>query len=422
MAAIESAELPNGTRVALLQMPQLHSVSVGIWSGVGSRHELLNTNGISHFLEHMLFRGTSRRSSCRIVSEIESRGGYINAFTSEDHTCYYAKVESSHARSAVDVLIDMYCHASLKPSDTEQERAIILEEIRGYLDNPATRVEELLDEALWPGHILGLPVTGSEASLNRISNKQLVQHRDRHYNSSNTIITVAGNFPDALGQLVDEKVQSLRTGDRPRSKTRLPAQKKQTRIECSDTEQCHVELGFRTFGRRHRGRYTLRIISILLGENMSSTLFQKLREKHALCYHLQSEISLLDETGALTIQLALDARNLSRALDMIQRECEILATRGVAQSRLNAARRFALGQMRMSRDSVTQRMMYLGESLLGYDRVIPDQQTEQGFMHVSTADIRRVAGKIYRMDRAAIAVVCHHDDESLIRKTVQSVI
>ncbi len=416
MADAEVYELDNGVRVAAFRMPHMHSVCIGLWSGVGSRHETVSLNGISHFLEHLLFRGTPQRSARRIVHEIESRGGIINAFTSEDHTCYYVKVEASQAPVAIEVLADMYCNASLRLSDTEQERAIILEEIRGYRDNHAARVEELLDDALWPGHILGMPVTGSEESLGRITNRQLQSHHHRYYKGNHTVVAVAGNYTGKVLSGVNERLASLGRGQPIEGGKHVPRSRRLFRVECSDTEQCHVELGFRTFGRHQRDRYALRLISVLLGENMSSNLFQKLREKHALCYHLQSDLNLLEDTGALTLQLALDAGNLPRALRMIRQECEQLKRSGVSQTRLNAARRYVLGQLRMARDSVTQRMLLAGESLLGYGRVITDREIEDAYQKINTSDIKKVAEKVLNLEKMVSAVVCHERDQQQVIK------
>lgn len=405
-AFVES--LSGGLRVAVHPVPGAQSVCVGIWANVGGRHDPAGKGGLAHFLEHMVFRGTRRRAGARIVTEVESLGGEINAFTAEDHTCYYAHAEESALDTLLDVLGDVYVAARLAADDTRREASIIIEEIRGYRDQPATRVEELMEECLWPGHALGRPVTGDEQSIRRIRSTDLRRHRKAHYTAGNSLVVVAGAVDgrDVLGEVARSPFGGLR-GVRPRaSRGRLPVGGRRVLVEPGDVGQCHIEVGFRAFGRRHGDRYALRLLSVLLAENMGSFLFQELRERLGLCYHVQSEVSLVAETGSLTLGMALDPANVPRAMEVTRRHLARIAARGVAATRIRAAARFAVGQMRLAREGVAARMNHVGESMLGYGRIVPDAETEEGFRRVTAGDVRRVAAAVCDWRSASFAAVC----------------
>ncbi len=420
-ASSQVSVLSGGLRVATVEMPWMESLCAGMWCEMGSRHEAARINGVCHFLEHMVFKGTARRSATRIVREIEQLGGYINAFTAEDHTCYHVKALADRLPGVVDVLCDFYFRPKLELRDMELEREVIAEEIRGYHDNATTRVEDMLDAALWPGEALGRPVTGTLETLGRITREDLVEQHKRGYVPRRTIVAVAGrvehekvvesflkHMPEARG----ERAVAIRCSSVRRAPLRL--------VEGADVEQCHVELGFRTGGRRHKDRYALRLLSILLAENMSSRLFQRLRERLGLCYHVQSEVHLLEDCGSLVIHLALDAANVGRALDIVGREMERFIRRECSRGEVRGACGYAVGQLVMGSEKVSGRMFQAGESLLAHGRVEAVAEVVSAYQAVTGQDVQRVAMEVLQPGRMAAAAVCPDEEMANVGRALDA--
>lgn len=414
--------LPSGLRIVTVEMPWASSFCAGLWNAMGSRHEPARINGVCHFLEHMVFKGTRRRSAMRIVREIEEHGGYINAFTAEDHTCYYVKAMASRLENVADILTDLYYQPKLLSKDIEREREVIAEEIRGYQDNASIRVEDMLDAALWPGHALGRPVTGTLATLGRIGQEDLVAQHALGTAPHHTIVAVAGRI--SHDQVLHAFLKHVpHTSSQRRLPRDVPCLKRTPKqfAEAMDVEQCHVELGFRTCGRKHRDRHALKLLSILLAENMSSRLFQRLREAKGLCYHIQSEVHLLSDCGSLVIHLSLDSENLSKAMDIIMQEIWSVSNRDCSARELSGACGYAIGQLVMSAEKTSGRMFYAAESLLAYGEVLDVSQTVAAYQAVSATEIRRVAANVLRPDRMAVAIVCpSHDLAKVERVLAQS--
>ncbi|MBN1557943.1 MAG: insulinase family protein, partial [Lentisphaerae bacterium] len=302
--------LENGIRIITAAMPHVESAALGVWVGVGSRCETRVQAGVSHFIEHLLFKGTGRRSARDISRVIEGRGGYLNAFTQEESTCYYARVAFDQFNRALDVLTDMIVDPRLDPADVDKERGVIIEEIMMYRDQPRHVVQEMLSRALWPGHPLGRAVIGTPESLAGMNRAQIRAFKERHYVPSRLVVAFAGRVEH--NRCVDRVAEGLGRlkGTEPRRPRRVTHKVAQTRfdIQGKPIEQAHLAMGFRLFGRRDPRRYTLRILNAILGENMSSRLFQVVREKHGLAYSVHSCVHLFQETGVLEVSAGLDRR------------------------------------------------------------------------------------------------------------------
>ena len=277
LATYHVTTLENGLRVATAEMPAFESVSVGLWAGVGGRYESDQTNGAAHFLEHLLFKGTRHRTATAIAREVEGLGGDLNAFTGEDHTCYYAKAEARQLVRVADVLLDMYQHSTLPAVEVERERGVIREEILMGRDQPAQVAEELLAATFWPGHPLGRPLTGTVESVAALRRADLLAFWRGGYASGNTILSVAG--PVAHGDVVAELRRALersRRGPRARFR-RVPARARRrevvVKVDRQDVEQVHLTMGFTGPGRHNPERFVVRVLSAVLGENMSSATF-----------------------------------------------------------------------------------------------------------------------------------------------------
>lgn len=403
----EVTRLPNGARVASVHMPHMRSVSVGVWVGVGGRHERANEGGMSHFLEHLLFKGTKRRSARQITTSVEGVGGYLNAFTTEDHTCYYAKAGVEHFERLCDVLGDMYVSSTFPDAEIEREREVVREEILMYRDQPAQHAQELLSSTLWPEHPLGRPLTGTVDTLAKFDRKTIQNFHRANYNASNTVVTVAGrvSHKEAL-EACRPWLEQLPRGKRPRFQ-RSPRVPRRPRVStfAHDTEQMHLAMGFHAWGRRDERRFALKLLSVVLGENMSSRLFQKLRERHGFCYSVSSGMLTLEDTGALHICAGLDPKRLTRALQMILKELEALAEKGPTRAELKMAQDYTIGQTFMGLESTTNQIMWMGESLLGYGHVLSPASIERRIHGLDRDNLKAVAREVRTRGRLGVAVV-----------------
>jgi predicted Zn-dependent peptidase len=399
--------LPGGARVASVDMPHMRSVSVGVWAGVGGRHERADESGVSHFLEHLLFKGTKRRSSRQITVAVEGVGGYLNAFTTEDHTCYYSKAGVEHFGRICDVLGDMYADSTFPEAEIEREREVVREEILMYRDQPAQHVQELLSSTLWPKHPLGRPITGTVDTVANLTRRNINGFYRANYNAANTVVTVAGRVThDEAVSTVRPWLERLPEGKRPRFQLspRVPLRPSFS-LFSHDTEQTHLAMGFHAWGRRDERRFALKLLSVILGENMSSRLFQKLRERYGFCYSVSSGMVTLDDTGALHICAGLDPSRLQRAVQMILKELQSLAEKGPTKAELKMAQDYTIGQTFMGLESTTNQIMWMGESLLGYGKVLSPTEIERRIHALSVEDVKQVASEVRKRGRVGMAVV-----------------
>ena len=419
LATYYLSRLENGLRVATAEMPAMESVSVGIWAGAGGRHESDRTNGAAHFLEHLLFKGTRRRSASAIAREVEGLGGDLNAFTSEDHTCYFAKAEARHLPRVADVLLDMYQHSALPAHEVERERGVIREEILMGRDQPAQVAEELLTATFWPRHPVGRPLTGTVESVAALRRADLTGFWRAGYSSGNTVLTVAG--PVGHSEVLTGLSASLartRPGQRARFRRVRAAGASRdvvVRVERQQVEQVQLTIGFPGPGRHDPRRFAVRVLSAILGENMSSRLFQRLREERGLCYSVHTHLETLHETGMFSVTVGLEADRLAETLELIRREIARIASKRVASGELQRSIDYLVGQHRLSLESTTNQMSWLGETLLAYDRIVDPDTARAQIAAVTAADVQAVARDCFlgagRVAVAAVGPVTLSDDQ-----------
>jgi len=414
------SKLANGTRLATFEMPHMRSVAVGLWAGVGGRFETRAMSGISHFLEHLMFKGTKQRTAKAITEEVEGLGGYLNAFTTEDHTCYYAKAAGQHFGTLCDVLADMYLDSTFEEQEIEREREVIREEIMMYRDNPAQHAQELLSETMWPRHPLGQPLTGTVETISKFTRPMLKRFMGENYNGHTTIVTAAGNVRhQELLEKMSGPLGRLPAGRAPRYvRGRFRHGKPKVSLVNQATEQTHLAMGFYAFGRSDERRFALKLLSVILGENMSSRLFQKLREQYGFCYSVQTGMVALSDAGLINIYAGLDTAKLERAVRMIFRELESICKKAPGRQELKKAQDYTVGQTLLGLESTTNQMRFMGESILGYRKVLNPADIETRLMAVTAEDVRKVA--CYCLDRArlGLAVVGPLKNEEEIRRWV----
>lgn len=399
--------LPSGLRVATAELPHMASVSVGVWVGVGSRYEPAALNGACHFIEHMLFKGTTRRSAKGISQAVEGLGGYLNAFTSEEMTCFHARAHADHFAELVEVLLDMLLHSEFAPGELAKEREVIKEEVAMYRDQPQQYVHELLNATLWPDHPLGRSITGDEAALDRLDRGALLGWLHAGYRPGNTLLVAAGNVKHR--RVVTAAARGTRGFRGGRLPAFAPATTTQTapqvRLLTRKVEQTQIALGIRTCARHDERRYALRLLSTILGENMSSRLFQLVREERGLAYSIYSVASHWADCGDLVISAGLDTENLEPVLRLVRRELHRLREKPPAAVELRRARDYVIGQMELSLESTDNQMHWLGEQLLGYGRIPSPAEIKRRLAAVSAGQIRSAAKDFFRPDHMNLALI-----------------
>lgn len=405
MMNVRVTPLANGIRVATSVMERLRSVALSIWVGIGARYETRELCGISHFIEHLLFKGTSRLSAKAISQAIEGRGGYCNAFTQEELTCYYARTADDHTWQVLSILTEMFQHPRFAPRDIEKERAVIIEEIMMYRDQPEQVVQEMLSAALFPGHELGRPLIGYPETLRGMTSRQILNFKNRKYVPQKTIFVFAGNVRHE--ECVRRVEQLTRRADRARQPAyqliNSSVAQERLNLKAKDIEQTQMALGFRTFGRGDRRRYALKLLNVILGENMSSRLFQVVREKHGLAYAIHSSAQLFAETGAFVISAGLDRKRDSQALKLIAREIRRLKQEAVKPQELKRAKEYVLGQIRLGLESPSGHMMWVGDHVLNYGSVVTPETMIAELQAVRAEDIQALANTLFRERRASLA-------------------
>ncbi|MFH0879947.1 MAG: pitrilysin family protein [Lentisphaerota bacterium] len=409
----EESRLDNGLRVVTVNMPQVESVAMGVWVGVGGRHEQEKYSGVSHFIEHLLFKGTKTRSARAISEAIEGRGGYFNAFTQEESTCYYARISSEHLWSVFHILADMYMNPRFDEKDLNKERGVIIEEIMMYRDQPQHVAQENLGRLLWVNHPLGRPLIGTVDNIEKLSRRDILAFKERYYVPACTLVVFAGKVQH--GECV-ERVSSLMKkrskGLKPSYKLVTPATRQRSiSVAAKDIEQTQMAMGLRLFGRHDKRKYPLKLMSIILGENMSSRLFQIVREKHGLAYSISSSLELFDETGLLGVQAGVDRRNKIKALRLVIKELKRMKQGNVTASELRRAKDYSIGQLRIGLESTTNQMMWAGENIMSYGRFYQPDEIIRLIQGVTAEQIQETVSPLLRPDRLSVAMVCPEGEE-----------
>jgi predicted Zn-dependent peptidase len=418
--------LKTGELLCIAEMPHMESVSLGVWAGVGGRHDPMELGGLAHFVEHMIFKGTKRRSARRVNMEIESVGGSMDAYTSEDHTAFFVRGPAEHFPRFADVLLDIYRHSVFTDEDVEREREVIGEEISMYKEQPQQQVEDLLWRSAWPDHPLGRPIAGTEESVRRIDTRALRQHAGSWFGRKNTIISVAGRVEASRVRTVLEKLLSrgLRDGRRPRTRP-VPVTRRRLSPRISaekrDIDQVQIALAFHVPGRSSGQNAALRLLNVLLGENTSSRLWTALREDKGLCYDVGSDLTSLHETGLLHIFAGVDPDKLEKSLRVIIRELARMVEKGTTVRALKAAAEYAIGSSRIALEAPPSQMTGMAESLLFYGRLVPPRDYEDTIRSVTPAHIDALVRQIFQSGNLTAAFVGpmpeHHTVAGMLRMT-----
>lgn len=387
--------LPNGIKIISQRIPHACSVTTGIWVVGGSRQERPEIGGVSHFIEHLLFKGTEKRTSFEIAREIDSIGGFLNAFTGREFVCYYVKSLADFFPKALDLLADIFINSQFPADEIENERKVILQEIKMLEDNPDDHLHELFHRLFWKGHPLGMPIIGSAESIQGMSRDFLLNYKKDTYLAGDIIISAAGDLHhNELVERLSAYFLTLPAGS-SRGSVSPPLQSKKLAKEARELEQLLFSLGTRGLAQNHPGRYDLLILNTILGGSMSSRLFQEVREKEGLAYSIYSFLELHSDTGAFVISAGTTADKFNKVMEIVLRELRRLKREPLADNTLAAAREQLKGNILLSLESSDNIMSKLAKNeiyLGGYQSI---EQVIAGFSAVTAETVLDLCNEIF---------------------------
>ena len=405
-STIHKSTLPNGLVVITEPMPHVRSVSVGIWLQHGSRREPGKLNGISHFIEHMVFKGTARRTAEDIAREADRIGGMLDAFTSKELVCYNTRVLDEHLPTAFDIIADMVLAPAFPPDEITREKSVIIEEIKMARDNPEDLVHELFSENFWRGHALGKPILGTRETINALERATLNDWFGRWYAPNHIVITAAGNLThDQLMNLVGERFEKRKpskngvAGPAPKPAPRITLKTKR------ELEQVHVCIGVAAFPIADRRRFSASILNTLFGGGMSSRLFQNIRERQGLAYSIFSEMNPYRDTGMLSVYGATMLKSAPQLVRSVMAEVRSLKNDLVSDEELRRAKDHLKGAMLLSLESTGARMSHIARQYLYFGRFFTPDEMIANLEAVTREEVREVAKEFFRPGQIAATVL-----------------
>lgn len=391
-------------------MPGVRSATVGFWVGVGSRDEPEEVGGVTHFLEHLLFKGTDTRSALEIAEAMDAVGGDLNAFTTKEFTCYYARTLDDDLPLALDILTDITCNPAFPEDEIDIERGVILEEIRAHEDDPADVAHELFYSALWPGHALGRPILGEAEVVASMPRSTIAGYFRGHYLPENMVVSAAGNIDhEILVRRVEDAFGSMAGGRAVRAET--PESSEITvAINERQSEQAHLVYGMPAIGHRDPDRYALTVMNHVLGGSMSSRLFQEIREKRGLAYSVYSYRSYYDETGTFGVYVGTRPDQAGEVIELVIGELDKMSSGGVTSDELERAKGHVRGALALSNEDSGARMSRIGRGELVADELLTIADLVDAVDAVSQDDIARVTDRVVGNARRVLAVVGPFED------------
>lgn len=408
--------LRNGVRVVAERIDHVRSAAIGVWIGNGSRFESAEQNGISHFIEHMIFKGTEKRTARHIASMMDAMGGQSNAFTTKDCTCYYMKVLDTHLHTAAELLADMFLCSSFSDEDIELERGVVLEEIDMYEDAPEDVATEKLFEACYEGTALGRPILGTEETLARMDSKALHDYVRKNYHPEDTVVALSGNFSDADLDYICELFGEMQGSGRNQIE---PAHyQPRVVIRSKEIEQNHLCLGFPGLPLLDDKRYAYQLMNAIIGGGMSSRLFQTVRERNGMCYSIYSFPSSHVDTGMFSIYVGLGQEDEAKAAKLICNVLREFCAEGPTREELSRCREQLKSNLLMGLESTNARMHHLGRYELFTDHVVSSDELVAAYDAVTADQVRALANEVFRFDQASICAVGNTGDEAYYRSLI----
>jgi predicted Zn-dependent peptidase len=403
---ITRASLPNGIRIVTEPMPYVRSVSLGVWIGTGSRVERGPENGISHFIEHMVFKGTKTRSAEDIARSVDSVGGGLDAFTSKELVSFNTKVLDEHLPIALDILADLVLNPVFREDDIEKEKGVILEEIKMEADQPEFVLHETFISNFWKGHGLGKPILGTKETVKKFGQEMLFDYYQRCYSPKNILITAAGSLEhDRIVSLVRDKFAGLADHEAlPRDSVPKPhapiiLKKKES------LEQIHIALGVPAYPLAHELRFPLYVLNTVLGGGMSSRLFQNIREKQGLAYAVYSELNLFSDTGCFTVYAGTGVETARQVVESVIQEFRQLKDELIGEEELRRAKDHLKGSLMLSLESTSSRMSNLARQELYFDRFMSPDEMLDHIEVVTRQEVQNIAQEFFTTENIALAML-----------------
>ena len=404
---IRKATLPNGLLLLTEAIPHVRSVSVGVWLKQGSRHETPAISGISHFLEHLVFKGTERRTAHEIALAADSVGMQLDAFTTKEYTCFYAKVLDEHLDDCLDLLSDIVRHPRFDPEELERERQVVIEEIRMVEDTPDELIYDLFSESFYPGHPLGRPIQGTEQTVGGMSRRRLLSFFRNSYSPDRMLIVAAGSIEHArFSRQVRKAFGSMDTQVRPERKTRVPkARGGLVKRGKKELEQLHLLMGVPAFAESHQGRYALFVMNTLLGGTMSSRLFQKIREERGLAYSVYSGLNAFSDSGFLMVAAGTSPEKGDEVVQLTLDELRDLRDNGPSPEEVQVAKQNLKASLMLALESTSSRMSNLARQEMYYGRQLGLPQILKRIDAVTAESVHAICGQLFDDAQAGLAAV-----------------
>lgn len=407
--------LSSGIRVITESMASVRSATLGIWADIGSSAESRESRGISHLVEHMLFKGTQRRTAREIAETMDSVGGNLNAFTDKEATCYYAKVIDRHVPLAIDVLSDMFLRSLLDAGELAKEQKVVLEEIKMYDDSPDELIHDLFTRAMWEGSNLGDPTIGTAESVSSITREHMGEHLKRHYGPNSVVVTAAGNVDhDAFVDLVQRSFAGFDAPCRP-VEPESPRARPVTLVRHKDIEQAHLVIGAQGLSVRDDRRYVLGVMDTILGGGMSSRLFQEVREKRGLVYSVYTYQASYRAAGLIGAYAATSPKNVRACIDVVAEEFARMRDEPVSNAELDNAKEHIKGALTLSLESTSSRMMRLGRNEFALGRDVSAEEVEERVDAVTAEQIQALARELLSETELGLCVLGPVDEGALGR-------
>lgn len=397
----------NGLTSIVSTMNHMTSVSLGIWIGVGGRHEPEKQSGISHVIEHMLFKGTAKRSAKDLKETMEGVGGAFNGFTSDEVTCYMVKVPAKHVELGMDVLADMVLDPKFDENDFLREKSVICEEIKMYRDQPSDHVMEILEEVMWPDHSLGRPLTGTMKTVRGFKRDEIIKFKEKFYNPANIGVVAAGKVPSKkFFDMVSERFSQMEKGKVPKLKKPIVTQiAPRSRFRKGDTSQAHIALGFHSSDRNMKERFALKLMNVILGGNMSSRLFEELREKYGLCYDISSMYKKHSDVGEIVIHSGVDNRNAMKSVIAILDQLKTIRDLGVTEDELLRAKEYTKGQFLLAMEGTSSRMLWLGDRHMVHGNIPELDRVIKKLDEVTLKDVKKACERTFDSKNISLGMI-----------------
>jgi predicted Zn-dependent peptidase len=397
--------LANGIRVVSETLPKSRSISIGVWVKVGSRHEPQEIGGVSHFIEHLFFKGTEKRTAKDIAIEMDSIGGEMNAFTGQETTTYYAKVVDEHLPVVIDILSDILLHSKFDPVEMEKERKVILEEIKGVEDTPDDFIHEFFTNTVWHGNSLGRPILGTKETIKALTHKDIIAYIDDYYSPKEIVISVAGNFEHGrLIELLNASFGRLSRAGVPKKEI-TPSFTRAVAVRKKQLEQVQICIGCKGLHYTHEDRFVISALNTVLGNSMSSRLFQEVREQHALAYSIYSYVTSYRDTGLLTIYAGADPTNALEVVRLVLKELRKIKEEGITPAEETRVKNQIKGSLVLSLESSNSHMSRLARQEIYFGKYLSMDDIIKGVEKVTAEQVQHLARRLFTQENLSLTIL-----------------